>query len=57
MMKSATVAIAIALLATSGAYADPENNNRGGSKQYELVDGHPQYQRSYQVGLDGEGED
>lgn len=39
MMKSATVAIAIALLATSGAYADPENNNRGGSKQYELLDG------------------
>lgn len=38
MIKSVTVAIAIALLAMSGAYADPATNN-GGSKQYELVDG------------------
>lgn len=38
MIKSATVAIAIALLATSGAYAEPEANNAGG-KSYELVDG------------------
>jgi hypothetical protein len=38
MMKLATAAIAVALLATSGAYADPETNSRGG-KQYQLVDG------------------
>lgn len=38
MMKSATVAIAIALFATSGAYADPQTSN-GGGKRYELVDG------------------
>lgn len=38
MIKSATVAIAIALFATSNAYADPEANN-GGGKSYELVDG------------------
>jgi len=38
MMKSATMAIAIALFATSGAYADPQTSN-GGGKRYELVDG------------------
>ena len=38
MIKSATVAIAIALFATSGVHADPETNN-GGGKHYELVDG------------------
>lgn len=38
MMKSAAVAIAIALFATSGAYADPQTSN-GGGKRYELVDG------------------
>lgn len=38
MIKSAIVAVAVALLATSGAYADPEANN-GGGKSYELVDG------------------
>ncbi|MGV3576412.1 MAG: hypothetical protein ACO1O4_14900 [Devosia sp.] len=38
MIKSAAAAVAVALFATSGAYADPETNNRGG-KHYELVDG------------------
>ena len=38
MIKSATVAIAIALFATSGASADPEADS-GGGKNYELVDG------------------
>lgn len=39
MMKSVTVALTIALFATSGAIADPETNNKGGSKTYEIVDG------------------
>lgn len=38
MIKSATVAIAVALFATSSSYADPGTNN-GGGKRYELVDG------------------
>ena len=39
MMKSATLALAIAIFASSAAHADPDTNNKGGSKQYELVDG------------------
>ncbi|KRA98077.1 hypothetical protein ASD83_13550 [Devosia sp. Root685] len=38
MIKPATAALAIALFATSGVYADPATNN-GGGKRYELVDG------------------
>lgn len=38
MTKSATLALAVALFATSGAYADPGTSN-GGGKHYELVDG------------------
>lgn len=38
MIKSATMAMALGLFATSSAYADPEMND-GGGKRYELVDG------------------
>lgn len=38
MMKTAMLALTLTIVATSGAYADPEANN-GGGKQYELVDG------------------
>lgn len=39
MMKLVTVALTITLFATSGAFADPDTNNKGGSKTYEIVDG------------------